>query len=310
MKKFFIKSSILASLVLFSIFGVIYLLPVSKDKYLGASIEKHKLLAETAQPRIIFSGDSNLAFGLDSSKVKESTGYNIINMGLHGGLGLIYYIDEIEPYLKKGDIVIFVLDYQNYYWDGSGSNPLIEITIFNPKVLSFYSFKNYVNYVRNIPITFQRRLKGFFSKSKDDPFNSRSNFNEFGDNIGHLGQPSPPFKTAPRTLPKKLSDDIVILINDFCNKWSREGVDIYLSFSPLLEEDSVKQSKELAILLEDITSRLKLKVIGKPTDFIYPRKYFFDNIFHLDQAGRQIRTKKLITRMKEYKKLSSASHQK
>ena len=302
MKKFFIKTSIFSFLIFFTIFSVIYLLPVSKDKFLAASIDKHKLLAETQQPRIIFTGDSNLAFGLDSSLVKKSTGYNIINMGLHGGLGLVYWMDELKPYLHNGDVVIFILDYQSFKWKGEGLNPVIEVTIFNPKVLLYYSLESYRNYLISLPLTFQRRIGGIFSGSKDEAFNKRSSFNEFGDNVGHLNQKAPAFKAAPRVLPKKMSAEMTALFNKFHEEWSKKGVDIYISFPPLYEENRKKQIKELSILFANMKSSLKPKLIGHPADFIYPRKYFFDNIFHLDVVGREIRTKKLIQRMKEFKK--------
>jgi len=110
MKKLIAKALIFSALIGCTIFGVIYLPPIDPDRYIMALLDKHRLLETTPQPRIIVAGDSNLAFGLDSGMIKKATGYNIINMGLHGGLGLIYSMDELKPYLKKGDIVIFIPD--------------------------------------------------------------------------------------------------------------------------------------------------------------------------------------------------------
>jgi hypothetical protein len=290
-------------MVALTLFGVIYLLPVDDNKYLAVTIDKHRILAETKQPRIIFVGDSNLAFGLDSRMVKEKTGYNVVNMGLHGGLGIIYYMDELKPYLKKGDIIIFIFDYQNYLFDGTGSNPLIEISIFNPSVLQYYSRENVVKYFKSIPITFQRRMYGFIASAKDDPAYSRSGFNEFGDNEGHLGLVKK-LRTAERKIPEEVPEVIVKIFNEFHETWSPKGVDIYLSFSPLIEENKEDQLKSLNKLREHMRKSLKLTIIGKPGPFVYPKEYFYDNPFHLNAEGRKVRTGELIKAMKGFEKFA------
>lgn len=306
MKKFIIKASLFIFLIVFTIFGVVFLLPVDKNKYLGATIDKHRLLEVTPQPRIIFAGDSNIAFGLDSAKIKAATGYNIVNMGLHGGLGLIYYMDELKPHLKKNDIVIFILDCQNYLSDGSGYNSIIEITLFNPKILKYYSLKNYYNFIISMPLAFNRRLRGALFHSGDDMAFVRTAFNEYGDNVGHLNLPQPKLLTAPRTLPTRMEDNSAKLFNDFYDLWTPRGVKVYLSFSPLLQEDRAKQERELNSLYVDIKKRLKLTVIGLPANFIYPADYFYDNIFHLHKKGREIRTQELIKAMKQIPELAAA----
>ena len=137
MKKFIIKAIVFLLLILSTIFAVIYLQPVDPDKYLMVMLDKHKLLRTTPQPRVILVGDSSLAFGMDSAMIKKATGYNVVNMGLHGGLGLIYIMDELKPYLKKDDIVIFALDYTHYMGIGTGDNTLIEVTIVMPWILKY-----------------------------------------------------------------------------------------------------------------------------------------------------------------------------
>jgi hypothetical protein len=309
MKKLILKSALLIFLAVFSVFTVIYLLPVNQNKYLGATIDKHRLCETTPQPRIIFAGDSNIAFGLDSRMVKEATGYNIINMGLHGGLGLAYYLDELRPHLKKNDTVIIILDYQNYWFDGSGANTLVEITIFNPKIIRYYSRNTLYNYIIAVPIAFQRRLVGALSSAGDDMAFMRSAFNEYGDNVAHLKIPQPKLLAPKRPMPLKVNDEIVRLFNEFYDEWSARGVRVYISFSPLLIQDRDEQVKALAKFYKDMTNRVKIPTIGLPTDFMYPAELFYDNIFHLHAKGRELRTKALIREMKKIPELASAPKQ-
>lgn len=294
------------ALAVFTIFAVIYLQPVDQNKYLAATIDKHRLLETIPQPRIIFAGDSNLAFGLNSAMVKEATGFNVINMGLHGGLGLNYYMDELKTDLKKGDIVIFIIDYQNYFFDGSGANTLVEITIFNPKIVKSYSRETLYNFVIAVPLAFQRRLQGAFSSAGDDMAFMRSAFNKDGDNVAHLKLPQPKLLAPERPMPEKVSDGIVRLYNNFYDTWTPRGVRVYLSFSPLLIQDRNKQVAALGKLYKDMADRVKMPIIGLPTDFMYPADMFYDNIFHLNGKGRELRTKALIRQMKKVPGLANA----
>lgn len=321
MKKLILKALIFNLLVLSTVFGVIYLPSIDKDKYIMTLLDKHRILRTTPQPRIIFVGDSSLAFGLDSAMVKKETGYNIVNMGLHGGLGLVYDMDELTPYLKKGDIVIFAPDYSHYMGDGTGDNTLVEVTIIMPWLITYYSRENFMPFINNIPLTFQRRLRGLINPTKEGIGHRRSGFNEFGDNIGHIGLKAQEFRgkeyiakilpqaaewNMSRFLPNGVTPPIVRYINRFSDNWRPRGVKIYLAFSPLMVNDRPKQEETLKSLDKDLRAKLKLTVIGNPLSYIYPQDYFFDNEFHLNGKGREIRTRQLVEDMKRDPVLSEA----
>ncbi|MBN2077740.1 MAG: hypothetical protein JW838_02160 [Spirochaetes bacterium] len=312
--KLILKVFILSVLVFGTIFGVIYLPPVDDDKYIMALVDKHRMLRETPRPRIIFAGDSNLAFGLNSRMVKKATGYNVVNMGLHGGLGLIYSMDELMPYLGKGDVVIFIPDYTHYLGTGIGDNTLVEVTILMPWLICHYSRENIMPFITNIPLTFQRRLRGLLAPTREAPTHRRSGFNEFGDNEGHIGVAPPEFKgkeyiarilpeaaklNITRFLPDRVNDSLVTRFNRFSTICEEKGVALYVAFSPLMEQDRPKQVKTLTKLEKDMRERMKVKFIGTSIENIYPQKYFFDNEFHLNGTGRQVRTRRLINAMKD-----------
>lgn len=321
MKKLIAKFIVFIVLILSTIYGIIYLQQIDKDKYLMTLLDKHRLLQATPQPRVILVGDSSLAFGMDSAMIKKATGYNVINMGLHGGLGLIYIMDELKPYLKKNDIVIFCLDYTHYMGVGTGDNTIIEVTIIMPWIIKYYSRENWMPFINNIPLTFQRRLKGLFRPSKEGVGHRRSGFNEYGDNIGHIGLKSDYFKgmdfiakyvpqarelNMTRFLPDRVNNVVVNKLNWFASYWGGRGVKVYLAFSPLLENDRPKQEKILRSLDSDIKKRVRIKVIGSPMNYIYPQKYFFDNEFHLNGDGRELRSRQMVEDMKTDPVLSRA----
>ncbi len=317
--KLILKMVIFSVLVFGTIFGVIYLPPVDDDKYIMALVDKHRMLAETPRPRIIFAGDSNLAFGLNSRMVHKATGYNVVNMGLHGGLGLVYSMDELMPYLGKGDVVIFIPDYTHYLGTGIGDNTLVEVTILMPRLICYYSKENIMPFISNIPLTFQRRLRGLLSPTKESPTHRRSGFNEFGDNEGHIGVDPPEFKgkdyiakilpeaaklNITRLLPDHVNDTLVRRFNDFSAICREKGVMLYVAFSPLMEQDRRTQVETLTKLEKDMRNRLQVRFIGTSIENIYPQNYFFDNEFHLNGTGREVRTRRLINAMKADRFLS------
>ena len=45
---------------------------------------------------------------------------------------------------------------------------------------------------------------------------------------------------------------------------------------------------------------MKVEIVGRPENYIYPDNYFFDTNYHLNGEGRYKRTMKLIKDLKPY----------
>ncbi len=321
MKKFILKAAIFSALILATIFGVIYIPTVEKEKYIMELIDKHGILATTKQPRIILAGDSSLAYGMDSDMIRKATGYNVVNMGLHIGLGLIYVMEELSPYLKKDDVVIFIPIYPAYMGNGTGDNTLVEVTIIMPRIIKYYPRENIIAYIKNIPLTFQRRLRGIFFPTREGVGHRRSGFNEYGDNIGHIGHSSDNFigkdffaRYNPQMvnhslidlIPEQVNDTLVQYMNRYSSYWRSRGVRLYIAYPPIMENNRPKMEEVLRKFDKDIRTRIQMKAIGSPLSYIYPRKYFYDNEFHLNGEGRKVYTRQFVEDLKSDPVLSRA----
>src|SRR6266576_1729813 len=103
------------------------------DNYLAAVLEKDRLIRTTPSPKIILVGGSNLAFGIDSRMMKDSLGVNVVNMGLYAKLGLRYMLAQVKPYIRRGDVVIIVPEYDQFYGNFSeGDNTLNTALLYAP----------------------------------------------------------------------------------------------------------------------------------------------------------------------------------
>ena len=99
MRKFLIKSiCFFGVLVLcyFIIYKITYNQAAVKNDFMAAIIDKHEIANGIKQPKLIFAGGSNLAFGIDSELIEKKIGKKVVNLSLHAGLGLEFILNELK----------------------------------------------------------------------------------------------------------------------------------------------------------------------------------------------------------------------
>ena len=88
---------------------------VAADSLSGRLSAKHQRLMGPGQHRLLLTGGSNLAFGVDSSRLQAATARETINLGLHGGLGLALMVHEVEDGARPGDLVLLIPEYEHFF---------------------------------------------------------------------------------------------------------------------------------------------------------------------------------------------------
>lgn len=188
--KYFFKTLIsipIIGILLIGIFliSTMYVIPLNKNLYSLAHIDKMKML-QNNHKKIVLLGGSNVAFGFNSNLLKkEFIDYDIINTGIHASIGIRYPLKEIEFYLKSGDILIIFPEYEQFE-GGYGGTPLLEICLYK-KSFKNIEIKELLNSMKNI--------KGFIINQINNRVSSklynkifvydRRGFNENGDYIEH-----------------------------------------------------------------------------------------------------------------------------
>ena len=117
-KRLLLRIFVLASLVVLT--GIAlgqYDSRAQDDNYLAAVLEKDRIIRNAESPKIILVGGSNLAFGIDSKMMQDALRMPVVNMGLYAKLGLKYMLAQVRPYIRKGDIVVVVPEYDLFYGD-------------------------------------------------------------------------------------------------------------------------------------------------------------------------------------------------
>jgi len=292
MKLFLIKIIILFILLVTGSM-LITLIPLPEDSYDLAIIDKHRILASTKSPKIVLAGGSNLAFGIDSEEIQNELHIPVVNMGLHGGIGLGRILDDISPFLNSGDILLIVPEYDYFINAWNGSETAYELIFDARRYQLLYSI--YYGLPKNFPHYLATHLRGIIQKTNNtsNPLAySRYGFNEYGDYIKHLRMENQSFSSSGNlgSLNKTYLNHFFQLVDNFY----RRGITVVLSY-PCYEEQSFHNSAELIQEL-DMAFRTKrnILVISHPESYCFPVNYFFDGVYHLNSEGRSMRTSQLI----------------
>src|SRR5262245_31701974 len=109
MKRFLCKLAIFVaanSALLAAAFAVYVKRYPPEKSFYAASLDKASLLRTQAPPRMIFVGGSSMALGMDSGRVARRHGFHPVNMGMNIAIGLEFMLQEVEPIVRAGDLVV------------------------------------------------------------------------------------------------------------------------------------------------------------------------------------------------------------
>ena len=281
------------------------------DNYLAAGLEKDRLIRNTPSPKIILVGGSNLAFGIYSKRLEDSLGLKVVNMGLYAKLGLRYMLAQVRPYIKKGDVVVVVPEYDQFYGDfANGDNTLNTALLYAPadRIPDFIRSYSIVDVVLRPRVENARRsfLKAVasavgreqqFFPPDTNPVYNRNSFNGYGDVVAHLGKPGMnPDSIYVKPLPplKEFNRGTLSDLNAIAGGARAAGAHSYFMFPSYIDRSYNINIPAIDSLRRKIASGTSMAIVGAPADFVYPKQYFFDTRYHLTGEGRHLRTLKMI----------------
>jgi hypothetical protein len=309
---FLLKCGLLAAAVVLS--GILissYDTRAADNNYLAAVLEKDRLIRNTPSPKVILVGGSNLAFGIDSRMMEDSLRLRVVNMGLYAKLGLRYMLAQVKPYIRRGDVVLIVPEYDQFYGNFSeGDNTLNTALLYAPpdRIPDFIRSYSFIDVVLRPRVENARRsfLQGaadlFGVKDKyfppdTNPVYNRHSFNRYGDVVSHLGKksmdpdsifvrPLPP----PRDFNKKAVDEL----NDIGDAARERGAHSYFLFPSYIDRSYNINTGSIAWLRQRLERDMRMPILGTASDFAFPANWFFDTRYHLNATGRGPRTVRMI----------------
>jgi hypothetical protein len=297
------------------------ILVASRDttSYGAASIGKRERLSDAPTPRLILEGGSGIAFGIDSAAIEKQTGLHPVNLGLYAGFGMDFMDAQAQSGARPGDILLIVPEYE--FLDAPPSAQgfiVLEAVQEDPTFIRFAWSNPYtlIDILRQFPGWFSTRIVSLIGKTPlGKPFvqeNSlyhrvyrASSFNSNGDMVGHLSETSSLGAAAIASSSVLTADaanaDTLKSLKTFIDFEEKKGVTVLVSWPPVPK--SLYEKYKGAILEQDsqlVETVGSQRVLGTQADFTFNEDDFFDSIGHLDAAGREIRTQRLVTLIKQW----------
>jgi hypothetical protein len=307
-KKFLIKSFILLVFVIVMKLGFVdgfsIMLPMPEHAYNFVIFDKHRLLANTKSPKIVIAGGSNVAFGIDSAAIHDSLHVPVVNMGIHAGFGLGRILDDISPFLHKGDILLIIPEYEHFTSAWNGFSEVYQL------IFDFRQFRLLWSFNYSLPES--KWLFYYFSThpkmsildmivskntATEEPHPeayTRDGFNEYGDYIKHLKLSSREeifYHESAGVYKESYLNNFF----NFVDAFTKRGITVVLAY-PCFDEQSFSNSSSIIQELDTIFKKKEnLLVISTPDSYCFPVHYFFDTAYHLNAEGRAVRTEQLIS---------------
>jgi len=315
MRKFTIHSLLFIGIMAFIILFSLFLIPNKRitNNSLYASIDKHNRLDSLPSPKIVFVGGSNLAYGLNSKRVEDSLHMPVVNMGLHAGFGLKFILNEVKPYLKKGDIVVLSPEYHHFYSANMLNGEKVLVALLFEVDRKNFNYITFLQAIHLIPLTIQYAVSKLMGKQMDmmeeevetgyEKQYKRNSFNVYGDEVMHLRFPNQHIiQMSKHSDTEKILSESLDLIADF-DKYVTNRKARLLIIPPSFMGSIYKSGYEKTINNID----LKLKdqntpFILSPKSFIFKDSLFFNSVFHLNKQGVEQRTDSIIRVLKSYLK--------
>ena len=293
------------------LFGVVMLaisvrLRTNVTDYLAGIKYKHELISKTVSPKIILVGGSNLPFGVNSKKISEHFNMPVVDMGLHGSIGLKYMGNEVKPYISEGDIVVMVPEYEQFY-DKKGSlngdiSLLYLVYDFYPEGRQYVGWEQWMKLTPLFPQYASYKYRNFTNSKlmsllnkpdmKFDSIYNQHVFDEYGDANSHSHLSPRHFE--PHRSDAGINQSTIDYLNNFYEFVKEKKAQMYYSY-PSLEERSYDLCiKPIAILEKELKEQAKFPILNSPVEYRMDNRYFFDTPYHLTEEGEQLRTDKLI----------------
>ena len=275
--------------------------PPEKSFYM-ASADKHRRLETLPTPRLIFIGGSSMAFGMDSGLVGARLKMNPVNMGLNAAVGLEFMLQEVEPFLRRGDVVVLAPEYltfETYY------RPLPEYVArlieCRPTVLRALTFRQlkellddgYKQHLGRVIRDVLGQSEGIL-EGGSYVHNHRNAFNENGDIVTHHGLKGPKLGAGRFKFTGAGTTDIAIEhVNWFADAARKKGARVFYSHPPY-EQRSYEKNRAAIHQLDDLLrARLNLPRLDSVEDMVFPTDQMFDTEYHLNLEGKLIRSERV-----------------
>jgi len=272
----------------------------SHEVNVARQIERMKQIDE---PKIIIIGGSGCGFGLCSSMISRHFNMPVCNTGTQGGMGILLQTNLCKDYIRKGDVVVVIPEYTNYYGNRylGGSTALRILTSIYPDGYKCLSFRQQLYLIRYVPETFNNTIAAWLEPKQfsemDDPY-SQGSLNEYGDvemyDVRWVSYSS--VQSPIKWNNFKLQYKTISLLQNFCQYCKNQNA-VMLLFPPAYRAKDYDVNQENIDMIWNALKEAQLPIVSSPERYKMADTLHYDTDYHLTYEGVIIRTNKLIADM-------------
>ena len=279
---------------------------VYEDTFLGGLKLKRDLLKNIAGKRVVLIGGSAIPFGIRSDLIKEELPqYGVVDFGLYAAIGTEAMLDLASPYLREGDIAIISPEQNSqtlsYYFSprdmwralDNCKDAFFDLNEADRKemigdALGFSSEK--------LPYLLEGR------KAEGDGVYRFDSFNEYGDIRFGLASSNTMLEGFDKDQmisfsTEVIEDAFIDEMNSFAEKARSKGASVYYWFAPA-NHSAIEDNAEIDGFYSYLNQKISFPILGNPHNAVMNSAYFFDSNFHLNYAGAQNNTIRLVNDLK------------
>lgn len=289
--------------------GLFSFLPRNPVSYFHGFTLKDRLLGAARSPKVILLGCSNLAFGIDSAAIQRAFGCDVVNMGLHGGLGLSFVVNSVDPRrLHHGDTVVMALEYGSFRAGTYQGNVTVGELVFEvPHAAACLGYEHVPTLCEGLGRVCWLRLLKTLQRTPFETnlvYNAMA-FNRYGDVVSHLTLDTNKVTAPPAAVSTQISYRLDPSsragrkMAHFVRSLEANGVRVVFVPPCLREQEYLAGRENINANYEILRTMFPGRVLSKPEEFVFGAEYCFDTEYHLNARGREMRTDKLIACLRE-----------
>lgn len=276
--------------------------PLFQKRYPAVLADKFDRLRSIDGPKIVVIGNSNVAFGIDSSVLHKAFGRPAVNAGLHAGFSGDFLERMALVNTTPGDVyVICHARYDDERWQPHAPF-LIMAMKKNWRLYSMIRKDEWPSMARGVPGYLRASIDELAERvafpngrpgrpGASNSAYSRLAFNADGDNV--FPRESRYSKNEVIEPPPGPTPVTAERINDLARRLREKGAYLVVAAIPVAEGSETAPPEAFSAFSAELQSMLDCPVISDFAQYIMPRELFFDNCMHLTREGARARTELL-----------------
>jgi len=315
--RFFAKVALLGLILVVGLMFVFFvLLPPDYSDTFAIMGRKMAYLQNAEGPKIVLMGGSNVLVGVDSPLLEQRTGRKVANIAIQASIPLEMQINQAEPYLKPGDLVVISAEY-NYYVMPDGNPAIVarQLEAYTPGWfdLAPADIARIPDILKDMFQAKMARLmeRGFypatdlgrtFSPYDSLPAALLDQFDAQGDYIAALDKPPRSIVTKMFLGDNQIDPRIFDIFNDIDRRVRARGAVAVLTFPSGRQSNCNLSGPAFLAITAQLQEKVTMPFVGTPASYCFPDNLFVDTEYHLDRQGRQLRTEQMLRDLAPYLK--------